>query len=47
MSSHSDGSHVTNETMYEQLRQEILMYLGGDVNMTAEIMALPPEQRVS
>ena len=47
MSSHIAESHGTNETMYDQLREEILKFLGGDVNMTAEIMALPQEQRVT
>ena len=47
MSSHIAESRGTNETMYDQLREEILKFLGGDVNMTAEIMALPQEQRVT
>ena len=47
MSSHIAESPGTNETMYDQLREEILKFLGGDVNMTAEIMALPQDQRVT
>ena len=45
--SYGSDNQVTNNTMYEHIRQEILKYLGGDENMTAEILALPPDQMVS